>query len=52
MKRIVEMIIGIVLLNTIFVPLMASNKVAAVSCRDIEFVFARGSGAVRNSSSE
>ena len=31
---------------------MPSDSFAAADCRDIEFVFARGSGAARNSTDE
>ena len=52
MRNIIKVIISIVFFNMTFVLPFFSNNAAAASCKDIEFVFARGSGAARNGSAE
>ena len=52
MRNIIKVIISIVFFNMTFVLPFFSYNAAAASCKDIEFVFARGSGAARNGSVE
>jgi len=47
MKKILLGIISVLMMGLAF-----GGRVAAADCRDIEFVYARGSGAARNATAE
>lgn len=52
MKKVIKIMISVMVLSTIFALSSFGGKVSAASCRDIEFIYARGSGAARNGSAE